>query len=187
MSIPSEYRFPGEFERHKATWLLWPQRPDNWRGDAYFAQNDTLALAAFVAHFEPVRLGAPASDLERLRRRLPASVDVVEIAFNDIWVRDTGPITLVSDRGPAIATDWKFNSWGGLFSDAGADDRVALEVARHEQLQVVSAPLVLEGGAVMSDGRGTVVTTEESVLAPNRNPGLTKREASEVFSAFLKA
>lgn len=187
MNIPSGYRFPAEFERHRATWLLWPTRPDNWRGDGYFAQNDTLALAALIAHFEPVRVGAPATYVPKLRGQLPPLVSVTELAFNDTWVRDTGPITLVSDHQPAIAVDWKFNSWGGLFSQAGDDDGVAEEIARYEQLSVVKAPIVLEGGAVTSDGKGTIVTTEECALAANRNPGLTRAEAEHVFRRFLNA
>ncbi len=185
MNIPSDYRLPGEFEQHRATWLLWPTRPDNWRCNGYFAQNDMRALAASIAHFEPVRLGVPAADAPRLRKQLPASVTVVEMTFNDTWVRDTGPMTVVSEHQPAIAIDWKFNSWGGLFSQAADDDRVASEIARYEQLSSVRAPIVLEGGAVMSDGKGTLVTTEECVLAENRNPGLTRAEAEDIFRRFL--
>src|SRR5229473_2449911 len=114
MTITPDHRFPAEFEHHRATWLLWPTRPDNWRCRAYFGQNDILALAAFIAHFEPVRLGVPSADVAGLQRRLPPEVSVVAVSFNDTWVRDTGPTTLVSDSHPPIAVDWKFNSWGGL-------------------------------------------------------------------------
>lgn len=185
--ITSDYRLPGEFEGHKATWLLWPSRPDNWREKGYFAQNQTLALAAFISHFEPVRLGAPSTDVCSLQRQLPPAVKVVGMEFNDVWVRDTGPMVLVSAHRPPIALDWKFNSWGGLFSEAAADDRVAAAISHHENLQVIKAPIVLEGGAIISDGRGTIITTEESVLADNRNPGLTRREAEEIFRHFLNA
>lgn len=181
------FRLPAEFEPHRATWLLWPTRADNWRSEAYFAQNDTLALAALIAHFEPVRLGAPASLGEDLRRRVPPNVEVVAIEFNDTWVRDTGPTTLVSEDGALLAIDWKFNSWGGLFNDSSADDTVAEQIAQHEHLPIVRAPIVLEGGAVLADGHGTIIVTEESVLADNRNPGLTRGEAERVFRSCLNA
>jgi agmatine deiminase len=187
MNIPSGYRFPAEFEPHRATWLLWPTRPDNWRHNGYFAQNDTLALAALISHFEPVRVGVPAAHAAKLRKQLPAAITVANVAFNDTWVRDTGPVTLVSDQYPPIAVDWKFNSWGGLFSESNEDDRVAAEIARYERFQVIRAPIVLEGGAVTSDGKGTIVTTEECALAANRNPGLTRSEADDVFKKFLNA
>ncbi len=183
--ITSDYRLPAEFEAHKATWLLWPTRADNWRCRGYFGQNDILALAGLIAHFEPVRLGVRSRDLAHLRRQVPPAVAVVAMDFDDVWVRDTGPTTLVSDSRPALAVDWKFNSWGGLFSESTADDGVASDIAGYEQLASVKAPIVLEGGAITSDGKGTIIVTEESVLAENRNPGLTRSEAEEIFRRFL--
>lgn len=181
------FRVPAEFEPHRATWLLWPTRADNWRSEAYFAQNDTLALAALIAHFEPVRLGAPVRLTEGLRGRVPPNVEVVGVDFDDTWVRDTGPTTLVSDDGSLLAVDWKFNSWGGLFDESSADDTVAAQIAQHEQLPVMRAPIVLEGGAVVADGYGTIIVTEESVLTDNRNPGLTRGDAEHVFRSCLNA
>jgi agmatine deiminase len=187
MEIHSDYRLPAEFERHKATWLLWPSRPDNWRCNAYFGQSDIAALAATIAHFEPVRLGVPPELEKSVRAQVPPAVRVVPMRFNDIWVRDTGPTTLVSNSRPSIAVDWQFNSWGGLFSEAMDDDRVAAEIAHYEQLQTIRAPMVLEGGAIISDGQGTIITTEESVLATNRNPGLSFSDAEDIFKHFLRA
>src|SRR5580704_13732131 len=110
--ITSDYRLPAEFEVHKATWLLWPTRADNWRCNGYFGQNDTLSGVGLISHFEPVRLGVRSSDFADLKRQVPPSVTVVALAFDDVWVRDTGPMTLISDSKPALAVDWKFNSWG---------------------------------------------------------------------------
>lgn len=183
--LPSEYRFPAEYEEHRATWLLWPTRPDNWRCDAYFGQNDTLALAALISHFEPVRIGATSAAVETLQRSVPPNVEVVALQYDDVWVRDTGPIIVVANGKPPIAISWKFNSWGGLFSNAALDDRVAFQIAGYEQIQVIEAPLVLEGGAVISDGAGTVIVTEESIVNENRNPGVTRADVNELFRKFL--
>lgn len=183
--LASSHRLPAEFEAHEATWLLWPSRPDNWRSRAFFAQNDILALACLISHFEPVRLGAPPIDIARLSREVPSSVLVVPIDFDDTWVRDTGPTILVSNTEPAVAIDWRFNSWGGLFSDSSADDQVASKIAAFEGIPIIKAPIVLEGGALISDGKGTIVVTEESILADNRNPGLTRDEAEKIFQMFL--
>lgn len=183
--IPPDYRYPAEYEPHRSTWLLWPVRPDNWRSNGYFAQNDILSLAALIAHFEPVRLGAPPSAVEALQKMAPPAISVVPIDYDDTWVRDTGPTVLVAEGKPSIAIDWKFNSWGGLFSSSAADNRVAAAIAAYEQLSVIEAPIVLEGGSIISDGAGTVIVTEESVLADDRNPGLTRADAEEVFLKFL--
>lgn len=183
--VPSDYRVPAEHEPHRATWLLWPTRPDNWRAKAYFGQSYILSLAAFIAHFEPVRIGAPPNTVATLQRMLPPGVSVVEMNYDDTWVRDTGPIVLVAAGKNSIAVHWRFNSWGGLFSSATADNRVASEIAIYERMRIVEAPIVLEGGALICDGAGTIILTEESVLAENRNPGLTRSEAEIVFRRFL--
>jgi agmatine deiminase len=183
--LSRDYRLPAEYEHHRATWLLWPTRPDNWRCGGYFAQNDVLSLAALIAHFEPVRIGAPSTLIETLRRRVPANISVVSTEFDDTWIRDTGPMVLVAKSKRPVAVDWRFNSWGGLFSNATADNLVASAVAQFEKLDVISAPMVMEGGAITSDGHGTIIVTEESVLADNRNPGLTRADAEEVFRHFL--
>lgn len=165
--------------------MMWPSRPDNWRCNAYFGQHDTLALAALISHFEPVRLAAQPSEVNKLRRQAPPSVAIVPMSYNDTWVRDTGPTTVVAPNAPPIAVDWKFNSWGGLFSDASEDDGVAAEIAAYENMKTIRAPIVLEGGAIISDGKGTLITTEEAVLADNRNPGLTRSEAEQIFRHYL--
>lgn len=81
--ITSSHRLPAEFERHTATWLLWPTRPDNWRLNGTIARNDMLALARLIARFERVRLGVPVAELEVLQNQLPKSVSVVEAQYDD--------------------------------------------------------------------------------------------------------
>lgn len=185
MGVGPEYRLPGEFEPHRASWLMWPVRPDNWRRGAYHAQHDILTLASTIAHFEPVRLAAPPDVVPALQRRVPRNVTVVAMEYDDIWVRDTGPLTLVGKDPDHLATDWRFNSWGGLFSSASADDRVAARIAEFEEFSSVEISTVLEGGAVMCDGAGTVLVTAESILAENRNPGLTRQAVEALFAEHL--
>jgi agmatine deiminase len=160
-------------------------RPDNWRDRAYFARNDVRALAAMISHFEPVRLGAPADCVAELSAQVTREVTVVPLRYNDSWVRDTGPTVLVQEGGQCVAVDWRFNSWGGLFDEASEDDAVANQIADFEGMLHLQAPIVLEGGAIMGDGKGGLVVTEESVLSENRNPGLTRSEAERIFSQFL--
>jgi agmatine deiminase len=183
--IKAGHRFPGEFEPHAATWLLWPSRPDNWREAAYFGRQDTLALASYIAHFEPVRLGVPKGQASEIERSVPPNVRVVPMLFDDTWVRDTGPTVLVSNEARPVAVDWRFNSWGGLFSQSSLDDDVAQTIAQAEAFATVRGPIVLEGGAIVTDGRGTLIATAESILCSNRNPGLSQEDAEAVFREFL--
>src|SRR5271165_4628449 len=100
-SIPARdgFRMPAEFERHAGCWMLWPERPDNWREGAKPAQAAFAAIATAIAGGEPVTVGVSAAQFQNARARLPAAVRVVEITSNDAWVRDTGPTLLVDARG----------------------------------------------------------------------------------------
>jgi agmatine deiminase len=164
---------------------MWPTRPDNWRCNGYFGQRDMLNLASLIARFEPVKLAVPSEAIAAVNGQIAPNVQLVPMDFDDIWVRDTGPTVMVAPDSPSIALDWRFNSWGGLFADAAADDAVAGKIASYEHLATLQAPIVLEGGAILSDGQGTLILTEESILAANRNPGLTRAEANKIFSEYF--
>ncbi|HUK78561.1 MAG TPA: agmatine deiminase [Thermoleophilia bacterium] len=172
------YRMPAEFEPHAQTWLLWPQRPDNWRLDAGPAQRAWVEVARALATFEPVTVGANPDQLANARALLPPEVRVVEIANDDAWMRDCGPTFVVNDRGGVRLVDWLFNAWGGeydgLYSSWDADQLVPRRVAELTGVERYAAPLVMEGGSIHVDGRGTVLTTEECLLSPGRNPQLDR-------------
>jgi len=183
------FRMPAEFEPHAGTWMLWPERPDNWRLGAKPAQEAFVAVASAIAATEPVSVGVSAAQYENARERLPADVRVVEISSNDAWARDTGPTGVVDARGRVRGVDWAFNAWGGL--DGGLyfpwdeDDRVARKILEIEGFDRYRAPFVLEGGAIHVDGQGTAITTEECLLNPNRNPGMTRGEIERGLRDYL--
>lgn len=182
------FYMPGEFEKHAGSWMLWPERPDNWRLSAKPAQKVFAEVAAVISQFEPVTMGVSAQQLQNARKMLPHSVRVVEIASNDSWMRDCGP-TFVTDRKTIRAVDWEFNAWGGL--DGGLyfpwdlDDLVAREVAEVAQIDRYKAPIVLEGGSINVDGEGALLTTRECLLNKNRNPGKTQTEIEEILKDYL--
>ena len=93
------FRMPGEFERHAGCWLLWPERPDNWRLGAQPAQHAFAAVAAAIAESEPVTVGVSARQYAHARAALDPAVRVVELSSNDAWMRDVGPTILVDARG----------------------------------------------------------------------------------------
>lgn len=183
------FRMPGEFEPHAGTWMLWPERTDNWRLGAKPAQEAFATVASAVAAAEPVTVGVSASQWDNARQQLPEAVRVVEISTNDAWARDTGPTFVVDGRGRVRGVDWIFNAWGGL--DGGLyfpwdqDDLVASKVLEIERMDRYRAPFVLEGGAIHVDGQGTLITTEECLLNPNRNPGLDRADIEKGLRQFL--
>ena len=140
------YRMPGEFEAHAGCWMLWPERPDNWRLGGKPAQHAFVELAKAIAGSEPVTVGVSVAQYANARRLLPAAVRVVEMTSNDAWMRDVGPTFVVNDRGGLRGVDWQFNAWGGL--DGGLyfpwdkDDAVAQKVLEIEGCDRYRAPFM---------------------------------------------
>jgi len=179
------YRMPGEFEPHAGCWMLWPERGDTWRLGAEPARDAFTAVAGAIARFEPVTVGASRGQWEIARNRLPEAVRVVELSSNDAWMRDCGPTFVVDDRGGVRGVDWEFNAWGELYFPWDKDEMVARKVLEMIGFDRYRAPMVLEGGAVHVDGQGTLLTTEECLLNPNRNPSLSKGEIEGLLKDYL--
>lgn len=192
-SMPARdgFRMPAEFERHAGCWMLWPERPDNWRHGANAAQAVFAKIAATIVSVgrEAVTVGVSAAQFHNARARLPAAVRVIELSSNDAWVRDTGPTVLVDTRGRRRGVDWLFNAWGGL--DGGLyfpwdrDQQVAQKILEIESLDRYEAPFVLEGGSIHVDGQGTCLVTEECLLNPNRNPRLARADIEDGLRRYL--
>lgn len=185
------FRMPGEYEPHAGTWMLWPERPDNWRQRAGPAQRAFVAVASAIAAVEPVTIGASAAQYEKAREALPEAVRVVELSTDDAWARDTGPTFVVDTRGRVRGVDWQFNAWGGPdggpYSPWDQDELVARKLLEVERRDRYCAPFVLEGGSIHSDGRGTVLTTEECLLNRNRNPGMDRAGIERGLRDYLGA
>jgi agmatine deiminase len=165
--------------------MLFPERSDNWRLGAKPAQAAFAAVAAAIAQFEPVIVGTSARQLSTARKLLPEKVHLVEIPNDDAWMRDTGPTFVVNDRGEVRGVDWGFNAWGGLYTPCEGDQRVAQRVLELAGCDRYQAPLVMEGGAFHVDGQGTLLTTEECLLNPNRNPQLSRAEIEGHLADYL--
>ncbi|MFM7626241.1 MAG: agmatine deiminase [Gammaproteobacteria bacterium] len=185
------FRMPGEFEPHRGCWMLWPVRPDNWRRGAAPAQRAFAAVAAVIARFEPVTVGASAAQYDAARALLDPAVRVVELSSDDAWMRDVGPTCVVDDHGAVRGVDWVFNAWGGhrggLYHPWDQDDAVARKVLEVERLDRYRAPMVCEGGAIHADGEGTLLVTEQCLLNRNRNPHLGRRQIETLLRAYTGA
>jgi agmatine deiminase len=185
------YRMPGEFEPHSGCWLAWPERPDNWRLGAKPAQRAYAAVAEAINASEPVTVAVSDAQFEHCRSLLSPSIRVVEISSDDAWIRDMGPTFVVDDSGGRRGVDWHFNAWGGLqgglYLPWDRDERVAAKVLEIEGADRYRAPLVLEGGSIHVDGEGTVLSTEECLLNPNRNPELAREQIEQALFDHLGA
>jgi agmatine deiminase len=168
--------------------MLWPSRPDNWREGGQPAQRAFAAVAAAIARFEPVTVGATAAQYEFARALLDPRVRLVELSSDDAWMRDVGPTCVVNRRGEVRGVDWHFNAWGGLrgglYFPWDQDELVARKVLEVEGLDRYRAPFVNEGGAIHTDGEGTLLVTEQCILNRNRNPQLTGARIEELLKAY---
>mgnify|MGYP004694748269 CR=1 FL=1 len=184
------FRMPGEFEEQKQIWMLWPERPDNWRNGAKPAQKVFAEVAKAIAQFEPVTVCVSPAQYQYARYMLPTEVRVVEITSNDSWIRDCGPTFLVNGKGGLRAADWRFNAWGGevdgLYPDYEQDDAFAEKFAEHYGAALYDAvPFVLEGGSIHCDGEGTALVTEACLLSAGRNPDLSKEQIEQKLKTYL--
>lgn len=190
MATPAEdgFRMPAEWEPHSGCYLVWPERPDNWRLGGKPAQAAWVEVASAIARTEQVTVLVSAAQYRNARLRLPRHIRVVEMSNNDAWVRDTGPTFVTSGFG-LRGVSWRFNAWGGLrgglYFPWDLDDQVAAKVCELERVPCYEADFVLEGGAIDVDGQGTVLTTEECLLNPNRNPDLARPEIEDRLRAYL--
>lgn len=173
-------RQPAEWAPHTAVWTAWPSHPELWQEDLEPARGEVAALVRAIADSgqgERVELLCANETSEADAREALAGENVGfhRVTFGDIWLRDTGPIFLTSAAGQAAA-GFRFNGWGGKYVLEG-DDRVAPQVAAWAGVPLARHDWILEGGAIDVDGTGRVVTTEQCLLNPNRNRGITREEA----------
>jgi len=195
------FRMPAEWEPHARTYIAWPVRdsmvhPDRYAEVCRGYEEIIRAVAEFepvtvVVNPEDVREGGPddrRGDKERAERVEPPSggrIERIAIPHNDAWLRDSGPTFLVDGKGNLAGVNWKFNAWGGKYAPWDLDDAVAPQILEHAGALRFDAPLVMEGGSFHADGEGTLITTEECLLNPNRNPRLSRGEIEEYLRAYL--
>jgi agmatine deiminase len=161
---------PAEWEPHAATWVAWPSHADLWQGNLAPARTAFASLVTAIAEGETVEVLTPDAENEQLARAaLPsAGVRHHRVPFGDIWLRDTAPLFLLDAGGGDHAARFRFNGWGGKYV-LEHDDHVAEAIARIAEVPTRAHPFVLEGGAIDVDGDGTILTTRQCMLNPNRN------------------
>ena len=187
MTTPADlgYRMPAEWQPHAGCLMVWPVRRDLWGGRLAAAKTEYAGVARAVAVFEPVVMVCPPGAEDEVRRHCGDAVTPLELPVDDSWARDSGPLFVTRDDGTAAVVDFAFNAWGGRWHPWADDDRLAGRIAERLGLQAFRAPMVLEGGAFLVDGEGTLVTTEQCLLAPNRNPSMSRADVEATLAAYL--
>lgn len=147
------------------------------------AQAVYAEIARVIAAHEPITMVADPADAKRAGEMCGSSVDVVALPLDDSWMRDIGPITVITGDGSHEALHFRFNAWGEKWPTWDRDAAVGSVIAAHLGLPVREVPMVLEGGSIAVDGAGLLVTTERCLLNKNRNPGMSRAAIEDALKS----
>lgn len=177
---------PAEWAPHEMTLVAWPQREEAWRGTTIDEARDTHAeVVAAISEFEPVLLVVSPEHADSARKRVPSqNVEIFEAPIDDSWLRDSGPV-IVTGEGRRAGVDFKFNGWGEAFHPYDSDAAIAARLLEHLGIERIDSEIVLEGGSIAVNGEGALVTTEQCLLDPTRNPNLDRDGIGAELSARL--
>ncbi|WP_448205018.1 agmatine deiminase family protein [Azospirillum sp. sgz302134] len=179
MTTPAAEGFtmPGEWEQHARCWMAWPCRPETWPEGAFDAATAAYTeVARAISRFEPVTMVCDPADVADASLACGPGVEILPLPISDSWIRDTGPSFVTNGQGLVAGVHWRFNAWGGNYPGCEKDKQVGRLLLEHLGMRRFEAPLVMEGGSFHIDGQGTLLTTEQCLLNPNRNPNLSKAE-----------
>jgi agmatine deiminase len=186
------YHFPAEFAPHEATWLSWPHKEASWPGKIETIFPVYAEFIKRVAEGEKVRINVAGEAMKQMAQQhlQQANADPQQIEFffhptNDAWCRDHGPAFLIHPKEKKkMIVDWGYNAWGDKYPPYDLDDVIPTRIASHFNLPVVHPGIVMEGGSVEFNGRGTLLTTTACLLNPNRNPHLSQKQIEEYLHRY---
>jgi agmatine deiminase len=182
------YYFPAEFAKHTATWLSWPHKEASWPGKIETIYPVYAQFIKLVAEGELVNINVVNGAMKQkaIGHLQQVGADLSRINFfmhptNDAWCRDHGPAFLVNPKADQkkIIVDWGYNAWGGKYPPFDLDDNIPTLIAKHYNVPVLYPGIVMEGGSVEFNGKGTVLTTTSCLLNENRNPHLNQKQIEE--------
>jgi agmatine deiminase len=181
------FSMPAEWEPHEACLMEWPTvtRRGLWGERFEEAKRDYAEVATAIAAFEPVVMVCDHNQEAEARKMCGEAIEVLPLPIDDSWMRDNGPIFVRDDKGHVALVHFRFNAWGEKFDPYDRDAQVPRQVAAHLGMRRYEAPFVLEGGSFFVDGEGTLITTEQCLLNPNRNPTMSKESIEEGLREYL--
>lgn len=193
-AVPSAlgFRMPAEWEPQTAVWLSWPHKRASWPGRFRPIPKVFARIVAEISRRQLVRINA-ATALQPAAKRLcaAAGADMRQVRFHnhptdDAWCRDHGPIFIRNDStGEVALTDWAYNAWGDKYPPYAKDNQIPPRIGRLLKLRRFENTMVLEGGSIDVNGRGLLLTSEQCLLHPNRNPHLDRAAIEANLRDFL--
>jgi agmatine deiminase len=186
------FHFPAEFARHSATWLSWPHKEASWPGKIETIYPVYANFIKLVAEGEAVNINVVDETMKEkaIRHLREVGSDLANINFffhptNDAWCRDHGPAFLINPSSKKkMIVDWGYNAWGGKYPPFDLDDNIPTLIAKHYDLPVVYPGIVMEGGSVEFNGKGTLLTTRSCLLNENRNPQLNQHQIEKLLTDY---
>ncbi|WP_432113373.1 agmatine deiminase family protein [Streptomyces sp. S1] len=165
-------RLGAEWESHARTFMSWPALESVWEDDLPYVRQDIARVARAIAEYEYVVMMARPDQRAAAQKQCGSGVEVIPLAVDDLWARDTVPV-FVEEEGEVVGVDFHFNGWGDKQVHTN-DGRVGRALLTKYGIPRVEAPLVAEGGSFETDGEGTLLITESSIVNDNRNPGKSR-------------
>ena len=180
------FSMPAEWHTHERCWMAWPCHLDTWSNIGLERARSAYArVSQALAQFEPVTLLVNPGDEESAKPYCNANINLITLPINDSWTRDTGPTFLLDQNQKLAGVDWIHNAWGGNYPDCTLDNQIAAAVIELTHANYFHAPLVMEGGSFHVDGEGTILTSRECLLNPNRNPNLAQQTIEQYLFDYL--
>ena len=181
---------PAEWHPHHSTWLTWPKDPETWPDRVTQVEEIYLQMIAALTPYEIVDLLVDDEEAERVVRGRCTAAAASRIRFHhiqtvDSWMRDYGPNFLTGPNGEGAFNDWVFNAWGNKYEELKKDDGVPRRLESFLKVKRFSPGIVMEGGSIEVNGAGCVLTTEQCLLNPNRNPHLSSDEIEQFLKDYL--
>jgi agmatine deiminase len=184
------FKMAAEFGPQRRSFMIWPERQDNWRNGGKPAQEAFTKLAQLISRFQPVTMLVNQGQYLNAKQRLNGIAQVVEMSSDDAWAKDVLPI-YVHKAHQVRGVNFQFNAWGGLIDGLyfpwDKDNELAVKVCDLTYTDYYSSDIILEGCSVLTDGQGTIITTEDVLLAEDRNPNMSKQFMETVLQQYLSA
>lgn len=187
------YYFPAEFHPHVATWLSWPHKEASWPGKIHtiFPYYCRFVKELIKGERVCINVNDEAMKSFAISNLEQAGVDISKVEFylhptNDAWCRDHGPAFLINPNAEQkkVIVDWNYNAWGGKYPPHDLDDVIPTHIARHYNIPVYYPGIIMEGGSVEFNGKGTLMTSTACLLNPNRNPHLNQEQIEEYLGNY---
>ncbi len=187
------YKFPAEFALHSATWLSWPHKEESWPGkiDAIFPSYSLFIKELTKGEKVCINVADEAMKSFAVGHLQKADVDLSKIEFyyhptNDAWCRDHGPAFLINPDAAQkkVIVDWGYNAWGNKYPPFDLDDVIPTLIGKKLNIPVYYPEIVMEGGSVEFNGKGTLLSSRSCLLNPNRNPHLNQSQIEDYLSNY---